>query len=1092
MAYNYIVTAQKTTAVFNCVCGNFTAPDDLNLILDKLSRFEVYLITPEGLRLFKEIALFGRISVMKSFRFENEKKDLLFILTMKNNVMIVEINRDRNGDVEVITKAHGLIIENTGRLSETGTICDINTKSRLIALRIYDGILNLLKLDFQNYNIMSFNIRLEENMIVDFVFLKSFEKPILCFIVQEDNTRHLKTYEITDDRELRPGPWVQESIESDSIILIPVEEPYGGVIIIGQESITHLIDQNNYIAIAPPELRNAYISCYAKIDVNRFLIGDMNGRLFILIMQSSSDEDIKMVASSSSTHLSPFTLKLVYLGEISIPSCVSYLDNNHIFVGSRFGDSQLIKLKTDCKDDGKYIELIDTYLSLAPIVDLLMVDLDKQGQDQLITCSGFGKEGSLRIIRNGIGINELATIELSGIKDVEEISIDSFDCSQQTLFCSNIEINGQTLILQATASSIRLISLSNGLVNSWIPPNNILLISVNDLQIICSSRSSLYYLEIIDLEIKLINELKTEFETSCLDISSLEDKKRSKFCAIGLWKDISVHILKLPELRILHTEKLGIDIIPRSILMTKFDTTAYLFTAIGDGSLLYHNLNVETGALTERKKSFSALIRLFESLQNKHVHQYFRMFRSTHFIHMCPLNSAAYPDSLILADNNQLLIGQIDQIQKLHIRSVYLNETPRRITYQKSTQTFGVITMRHDILDSDGKPTNNRPSASLCAQSIFAKPVIVPYRKTNSTISSLSSPNEIELYSLLVIDQTTFEVLHAFQLMINENAISVLSCTLNGEEYYIVGTTYIHSDEIEPKDGRLIMLKLFNNRLSVVLEKDLNGVPYAMAEFNGKLLVAVNSSVRLFEFTGTALNQETSIYTSVLTIFIKTQGDFVLIGDVVRSFSLYTYNASSGSFTLIANDHKTSWLSSMEIINDETFIGSDNSFNIFVSQKQNNIVADPEHLDEIKQYGFFHLGDLINVMKHGDLVMNYPTEMKNPVINKPLLFGTYSGSIGLIAQIHKNLYESLLRLQKNLISKTVAVGCIDYEYWRTYTVEQRQEKLDYFIDGDLIETFLDMNQEQMSKMIEGIKMESIENVTVEDVIKVVEELSRIR
>ncbi|KAI7698004.1 hypothetical protein SSS_04873 [Sarcoptes scabiei] len=215
-------------------------------------------------------------------------------------------------------------------------------------------------------------------------------------------------------------------------------------------------------------------------------------------------------------------------------------------------------------------------------------------------------------------------------EDVEEISIDSFDCSQQTLFCSNIEINGQTLILQATASSIRLISLSNGLVNSWIPPNNILLISVNDLQIICSSRSSLYYLEIIDLEIKLINELKTEFETSCLDISSLEDKKRSKFCAIGLWKDISVHILKLPELRILHTEKLGIDIIPRSILMTKFDTTAYLFTAIGDGSLLYHNLNVETGALTERKKSFSALIRLFESLQNKHVHQYFRMFRSTH------------------------------------------------------------------------------------------------------------------------------------------------------------------------------------------------------------------------------------------------------------------------------------------------------------------------------------------------------------------------------------------------------------------------------------------------------------------------------
>ena len=33
-----------------------------------------------------------------------------------------------------------------------------------------------------------------------------------------------------------------------------------------------------------------------------------------------------------------------------------------------------------------------------------------------MTCSGAFKDGSLRIIRNGIGINEQATIELPGIK----------------------------------------------------------------------------------------------------------------------------------------------------------------------------------------------------------------------------------------------------------------------------------------------------------------------------------------------------------------------------------------------------------------------------------------------------------------------------------------------------------------------------------------------------------------------------------------------------------------------------------------------------------------------------------------------------
>ena len=34
---------------------------------------------------------------------------------------------------------------------------------------------------------------------------------------------------------------------------------------------------------------------------------------------------------------------------------------------------------------------------------------------QLVTCSGALKEGSLRIIRNGIGIHEHASIDLDGI-----------------------------------------------------------------------------------------------------------------------------------------------------------------------------------------------------------------------------------------------------------------------------------------------------------------------------------------------------------------------------------------------------------------------------------------------------------------------------------------------------------------------------------------------------------------------------------------------------------------------------------------------------------------------------------------------------
>ena len=59
---------------------------------------------------------------------------------------------------------------------------------------------------------------------------------------------------------------------------------------------------------------------------------------------------------------------------------------------------------------------METFTNLGPIVDMCVVDLERQGQGQLVTCSGAYKEGSLRIIRNGIGIHEHATIDLPGIK----------------------------------------------------------------------------------------------------------------------------------------------------------------------------------------------------------------------------------------------------------------------------------------------------------------------------------------------------------------------------------------------------------------------------------------------------------------------------------------------------------------------------------------------------------------------------------------------------------------------------------------------------------------------------------------------------
>lgn len=67
--------------------GNFTSPTDLNLILAKNTRLEIYLVTPEGLRPLKEVGIYGKIAVVKFFR---PPVHILFIFPYYTHIRIIQ------------------------------------------------------------------------------------------------------------------------------------------------------------------------------------------------------------------------------------------------------------------------------------------------------------------------------------------------------------------------------------------------------------------------------------------------------------------------------------------------------------------------------------------------------------------------------------------------------------------------------------------------------------------------------------------------------------------------------------------------------------------------------------------------------------------------------------------------------------------------------------------------------------------------------------------------------------------------------------------------------------------------------------------
>ncbi len=59
--------------------------------------------------------------------------------------------------------------------------------------------------------------------------------------------------------------------------------------------------------------------------------------------------------------------------------------------------------------------------------------------------------------------------------------------------------------------------------------------------------------------------------------------------------------------------------------------------------------------------------------------------------------------------------------------------------------------------------------------------------------------------------------------------------------------------------------------------------------------------VRLWEWTpDKELRLECSHFNNILALYVKTRGDFILVGDLVRSMALLQYKTMEGSFEEIA------------------------------------------------------------------------------------------------------------------------------------------------------------------------------------------------
>lgn len=106
----------------------------------------------------------------------------------------------------------------------------------------------------------------------------------------------------------------------------------------------------------------------------------------------------------------------------------------------------------------------------------------------------------------------------------------------------------------------------------------------------------------------------------------------------------------------------------------------------------------------------------------------------------------------------------------------------------------------------------------------------------------------------------------------------------------------------------------------------------------------------------------------------------------------------------------------------------------------------------------------------GSLAMNVGGEKIPGVSSDTILYGTTGGAIGMVTPLQPKFFNFLKQVIAQLNSIIQVVGHITHEWWRSVVTDRTREQTKGFIDGDLLETFLDLRRQDMESVVKDLKI----------------------
>ncbi|CAO3597924.1 unnamed protein product [Absidia cylindrospora] len=1117
--YTYATTLQGATSVQTAVQGNFLSLLETNLIVSKGSRIEIYSLINDLLVPTLDFDLHCRIESLKVFSLPNQATCSLFILSEQQNFCVLHFDTATN---TITTKAHGALEQKNARPNDD-IFTVIDSENSTIMISAFTGLLFFIPLRSQNQSttikgkskdydypaldLDPFDFRISEFNIKSMVAVEGLQMPSFAILYEQDDGILLKFYQVNLSRkQISTKYTVNGPLEASCHLLVPVPRPYGGVLAIGEFTISYFDIEGHDCSLS---IDTVIIKTYEFIDDDktdnskrvRCILGDTNGILYLLTLGIERE-----IVND---------LSIQYLGEAAACSAIVSLGQDMLYLGSPQGDSTLVKIEN--RDNHSSLTTMDEYPNLGPITDFCLYDLDKQGRQTMVCCSGANNDGTLRVVQSGIGFIERAVISMDGIEHIWSVASDkvfgkaqhdilvlssiretrllyhpgedrkymdelkqfsAFDLDRPTMALGTFE-NGD--ILQVTVYEARLMTPSStySTGNIWKPQSTIVTAAVgSDHCVLSCGFGRLICLKVEYLKHSLVEVANRKFdhEISCMNVFNSKRTGRP-YAAIGFWGGNNIQILDLTNLSTVSAS--SIQDVPRSILFQTLEDDDYLFVALGDGKMLHYTVSPNTMELLHQnvitigtraitlhafsnrgeKAVFAATDRptIISSVRNRLVYSSVNLKNVRGFTEF---NNPLWTNSLVIMTEQALLLGDLDPVRKLHFSKLPLaKKMGWRIAYHDDSQTIIVGTSQ---------------------------------LKRNPDNGLEQKHGWVNIY-----DARTFQELEAFDLLEYELVETICTANIfNQDQHYIfVGTAITLPSEPDRSIGRILMYQVtFGRNYELVDTISIPGVVYCIKPYKNSIIAAVNGSIYFLDsyhpdaIQGEKLKISQKAHSNILALDLDTLGDSILVGDFMESMSLMKLEDQSrpSKMTTIAKDSNVNWMTAVKMADSDVYIGAEMSHNLFTLKKPATTQVDTS-VDEIMRMdvvGEYHIGDLINRMHRGTLADQIDPLEKNKTWT--IMYATVNGAIGTLTGITEEDYELLLTVQQRILQSCPPIGGMDHSVWRTFYNGARSGESRNYIDGDLVEKFLTLPRKQQNSIVESLP------ISVEQLQTKVEALSQLR